>query len=173
MTDEKEIQDSQPDEQEDVTSEELETPEESNDDTGSDDSELADKNKQLFQRAKKAEAEAKVLKEQLAKSKVEEKPVTTSTVTLDEVVLLKEYDIDDLTMLKTIQAGNKSLGKEMSLPQAKDSVLFQAYIKEKKAKVRQEKAQLPASNKSLNVNKDGKPLSREEHQAVFNKLVNK
>lgn len=166
MTDETEIQDSQPDEQVDATTEELDTPEESNDA-----SELIEKNKHLFERAKKSEAEAKLLKEQLAKAK--QTPAPTGTVTLDEVVLLKEYDIDDLTMLKTIQAGTKALGKDMSLLEAKESELFKSYHKERQAKVRQEKAQLSASGKSLNVKKSDKPLTRDEHMKMFNEIVNK
>ena len=173
MTDEKELQDSQePDEQEDETSEEVDTNEESTDESEEEESsedkdDLKEKNKQLFQRAKKAEEELKKLKSKPAPKK----PDTTSTVTLDEVVLLKEYDIDDLETLKTIQAGNKKQGKEMSLLEAKESKLFQAYIKDKEASVKQSKAQLSASTKSVNINKSGKKLTREEHMKVFNEMV--
>lgn len=168
MTDEKELQDSQPDSESETT-----TTDEATEETTEVDSDVEEKNKQLFQRAKKAEIEAKLLKEQLAKLKQEKPTQPTSTVTLDEVVLLKEYDIDDLTMLKTIQAGTKALGKDMSLLEAKESELFKSYHKEKQAKARQEKAQLSASGKSLNVKKSDKPLTRDEHMKMFYEMVNK
>jgi len=164
MTDENEIQDSELDSE--ATDTETTEDESTEQETTQDDSELVQKNKQLFERAKKAEEEAKRLKAELA-TKSAIKPDTTSTVTEEVVLLLKEYDLEDFNVLKTVQAGSKALGKEMSLAEARETVVFQAYIKDKKEKEKSKSAQLSASTKSLSNKLKTQNLSREEHKKLF------
>jgi len=125
-------------------------------------SDLEQKNKQLYSRATKAESEVKRLKKE-----VEAKPGATEQISREEVVLIAQgMDDEDLEVLKTIQKGS-----DISLKKAKDSPLFKSYIKDKESKAKKGKSQLGASRKSYGIGKDGKPLSREEHQDEFKELT--
>lgn len=166
MTDEKnELQDSlEPDEQTDETVEEVETQEVDADENESFDSDLEDKNKQLFNRAKKAEDELKKLKSQLLQT--QKKPKPTSEVSLEELVFIaRDIEPEDLSVLKTIQKGS-----DISLQEAKDSDLFKSYLRDKAEKIKKEKAQLSASAKSL-PKKESKPVTRDEHREMFKKMT--
>lgn len=171
MTEQKdELQDSlQPDEQVEETTEEVDEVDvdvdESTDDTEQEESydsesevvkSLKEKNKQLFERAKKAEAEAKKAKSKPSKP--------NSTLTRDEAILIaKGYEDEDLSILKTLQAGKKAQGEDLSLTELIKDPLYEAYVERREAKKKSEEAQLRASGSSkAHVNK--KPMTPEEHQ---------
>lgn len=119
---------------------------------------LKEKNKQLFERAKKAEAELKKIK-----LKPKQNAETPQYLTREEAILLKgDLEIEDVDYLKVIQAGLKSQGDNKSLSELKNHPLFIAYLKDKQEKIKSEKAKLNASSKSF-IPSAKKEMTREEH----------
>ena len=166
MENENELQDSSEldildEDEKDVIEEEVDASDDA--ETTTDTSDLENKNKQLFERLKKAEKEAKEAKAKLAEKA---KPDTTSLTREEAVLIAKGMDEADLDILSTIQKGSG-----ITLKEAQESTLFKAYLKDKQSKVKKEKSQLPASKTSLGLNKDGKPLTPEEHRAKFKELT--
>lgn len=125
--------------------------------------ELKKKNKQLFERAKKAEGELKALK---SKGKGAES-TSGDYLTRDEAILLaKGIDLEDMDQLKLIQKATGS-----SLKEAMENPLYQGYIKNKEAEIKRNKAQLGAAGGESAVEKEfNKPnLTPEEHRALWEK----
>jgi len=150
MDDEKEVEVKETSENSDVQVEDVKEP------TYEDYQALAKKNKQLFARAKKAEDEAKAIKaadeaakaaEEAAKAAEAEKLNNKPEQSTDDAIDLRFLQRDgateeDIAKLRQIQAGAKAMGKTISLVEAQQDELYQAYQERKKAQDRSDKAQL-------------------------------
>ncbi len=154
------------------TQEEQSTEEESKketDDDSQDDSDvgsLKEKNKQLFQRAKKAEEKLKELK--TAKDKGQKKTegkITNEDEILEKAVLLnKGFTKEDINLLDKIR---KMEDSEVSLLDASNSELFLALQEKKKREQKAKEAELGASRKGTSGSSQKKPLSKEEHKKLI------
>lgn len=136
---------------------------------------LEEKNKQLFERAKKAEGFVKVDGAWVKKSQpqTEAKPAAQiinnpDTISREEVVLLTQgYDDEDLKRLNIVAKGSG-----VSLSEAKSDPMFVAYLEQKKEEQRKKKAQLGASKGSGTTKQEddfNRPLTDEEHKALWKK----
>lgn len=127
---------------------------------------LKDANKRLFERAKKAEAENKVLK---AKQEVKVE-VPAQTADPDELRLIaKGLSDQEIDQAKVI-----AKGRGISLPEALKDPLLIAYRKELEEQRRKEKAKLGASKGSGQADdeilvKPGTTL--EEHRLIWEKAL--
>lgn len=123
---------------------------------------LVEKNKQLYERAKKAEELAK----QTKKEPLPETNKQGDFITRDEARLYAQgYDDDDIEQLRKL-AGNGKIADVLENP------MFKAYkeVKEKQKKI--EKAQI--KSKSGGSSESDKPVSEmtdEEHRAFFEKSI--
>jgi len=120
-------------------------------------------NKDLYQRAKKAEAKAKEVKAEPLKNNAEqEDKVTKADV---EILFLQDKGLDDeeIQQLRKIQAGEKATGKSISLIEAQKDPLFVAYKERKGAEDKKRKAQLGASGGGGSAPKE-KKMTNEEHK---------
>ena len=146
------------DEVEEESTEEVEETDTDDSPTLEDFNALKEKNKGLYERAKKAEA--------LAKAKKEIKPDINKTnneyLTREEAVLLaKGFDEEDLTRLNSLANGKK-------LTEVVNDDMFIAWKERKDAKAKSAKAQLGSSKNSTS--KTSKPISKmtpEEHKAYW------
>ena len=122
---------------------------------------LKEKNKGLYERAKKAEALAKANKE----PKIETNKTNNEYLTREEAILLaKGYDEEDLTRLNMLANGKK-------LTEVVNDDMFVAWKESKDAKAKSAKAQLGSSKSSTS--KTSKPLSEmsaEEHKAYWQSI---
>lgn len=102
-------------------------------------------NKQLHARAVKAEAKAKERAEII-------KPKQETINLTDEVDMrfLKRDGLsdEDIEQLKFIQAGQKAMGKDISLMEAQTHPLFQSFQSERQLKEKRERAQLISNGSS-------------------------
>ena len=126
---------------------------------------LEQKNKELYERAKKAEGTAKVLKQTPTLKSTEQ-----AGLTREEVILYaKGYTDDEVaTALKLA-----TLNGENPLVVAESDDYFKAKVAERKKKEKSEQASLPASYGSGRVKAD-KPIGdmdRDEHIEHFNKVM--
>lgn len=125
---------------------------------------LQQKNKQLFERAKKAEELAKQLKE-------EKPPAETKKqgdyLTRDEAKLYAQgYDDDDITQLRRL-AGEGKIADAVNDP------LFKAYKDLKETQKRIEKAQVKSKGGGQVYSEiPVSQMTEEEHRAFFEKTVN-
>lgn len=151
-----------------VVEETEETTEDTDTDTPTleDYNELQKKNKELYERAKKAEALAKSLKE----VKAESKPTLKTKTNLPEEDLIRtaklasQLDDDDLEVLKTINGD--------SLAEKVDNPLFKAYKEQKLKKAKSEAAALkPYASSNSYVNGIKPDMSEEEHRKMWQKLT--
>jgi hypothetical protein len=141
---------------------------EKSDDDSKDDSDvdsLKEKNKQLFQRAKRAEEKLKELK--TAKDKGQEKTegkITNEDEILEKAVLLnKGFTKEDIKLLDKIR---KMEDSEVSLLDASNSELFLALQEKKKREQKAKEAELGASRKGTSGSTPKKPLTREDHKKL-------
>jgi hypothetical protein len=145
--------------EEEVETEEVET---DNSPTLEDYEALQKKNKELFERAKKAEAQAKAKKESpLIK--------TNETTSSDEEKLLKlaklanQLDEEDLELLKTINGA--SLEDKINNP------LFKAYKAQSDKKKKSEASTLKPSGFSAGTGINKPDLTPEEHKKLWEKSI--
>lgn len=127
---------------------------------------LKEKNKQLFQRAKKAEEKLKELKtaEDKGQKKTEGK-ITNEDEILEKAVLLnKGFTKEDINLLDKIR---KMEDSEVSLLDASKSELFLALQEKKKREQKSKEAELGASRKGTSGSTPKKPLTREEHKKLI------
>ena len=105
------------------------------------------------------------------KKQDKEESKANDSLTKEEVVLFaKGFEEEDLDKLKFIQAGYKATGKEISLKDAQQDEMFVAYLNNKEAKQKSEKAQLgTSSGGGFSADKEGKPLTRDEHKKMWEK----
>jgi len=119
---------------------------------------LEQKNKELYERAKKAEALAKANKG----SKPETNKNNNESLTREEgILLIKGYDEEDLNQLNLLANGKK-------LTEVINNDMFVAWKESKDAKAKSAKAQLGSSKGSTS--KTSKPTSEmtpEEHKAYW------
>ncbi len=127
--------------------------------------ELEQKNKQLFERAKKAE-EAK---------KISPKETNNEALTRDEVILIaKGISEEELNLAKVIQAGKKAMGDNKSLTEIYNTDPAITALREKKqAEEKAEQANLGASSKGSTSNEETfKPeMPRDEHKKAWEKAM--
>ena len=120
--------------------------------------ELKRKNKELFERAKKAEAQAKTLK-----VKKETKSALTEEDLIRTARVASQIDDEDLELLKTIQGD--SLAEKLENP------LFKSYKEAKEKKLKAQKAQLPSSGgASVYSPPKMENMSEDEHRAMWEKM---
>lgn len=125
---------------------------------------LKEKNKVLFERAKKAEALAKTKKELLNKSNE-----TQSSLSREEAILYAKGYTDE-----EVQFANKIARIEGVSPLvAIEDELFKGKVNERKQKELSEKAALPASGGSsrYQAEKPTGEMTEEEHKAYFDKVM--
>lgn len=127
---------------------------------------LRESNKRLFERAKKAEAEAKLLKAERLKAEEQAKaPTSTNADVLsrEEAILIAQgMNSDDLDELKAVASA-----KKLSLLKAKDTPLFQGYLEKLETERKKEKAKLSASKGSqTHQEKSTSDLTEEEHRKL-------
>jgi len=167
MEDEKDLE-TTPAETVDSTNDEVEAEteevaEETNTPTLEDFYALEKKNKELFERAKKAEALAKQVKQApLAKNA----PLQTNTEEdlIRTAKLASQLDDDDLDLLKTIQGS--SIAEKLENP------LFKAYKEQKAKKAKSDSAQLKPSGSSNSFAPGIKPgMTEDEHKELWNKMM--
>jgi len=124
---------------------------------------LEQKNKELYERAKRAEALAKEAKNKPA----ENLKTNNEYLTREEAVLLaKGYDEEDLNRLNLLA---KADGKKLT--EVTNDEMFIAWKEKKDEKVKAVKAQLGSSKSSTS--KTSKPVSQmtpEEHKAYWQSL---
>jgi len=125
---------------------------------------LQKKNKELFERAKKAEALAKE-----AKSKPLNKPNETQSFTRDEALLIAQgHTIEEVDL-----ALNLSKVKGVPIGEAVKDEYFTFKVKERKDAERSERASLGASSHSgIKTNKPIEKMDNSEHKALFEKALN-
>lgn len=149
--------------------------------------ELAEKNRRLYARLKKEAEKRKKLQmelETLKKSTSKEPEANKSNKQtqsgFDEASLLeraallaKGYSLEDLKVLEDIRQIEANKGKSLSITEATEHYLFQAYMDKKEKEEKAKKAQLGAAKSSSGrrVEQENKPMSREEHQEFFKKAV--
>lgn len=124
-------------------------------------SELEEKNKKLFERAKKAEMKIK------AKSNQTNKGLSESEIdNRVEKILLKRdgMETEDVELLEKIQKVAKLDGKDITLTDAQNDPLFQSYKEKKDREDRRRRAQISNSSGGNAINRS-KPLTAEEHKA--------
>jgi len=164
-TQDEEVDTSQNDTGADETDEETQDESEADNDnvpTIEDYLDLQKKNKELYERAKKAEALAKTLKSIPKKADLqtnlpEEDLVRTAR-------LANQLDEDDLEVLKTINGS--------SLSEKVDNPLFKAYKEQKLQKAKSEAAALKPSGSSNSYSSGIKPdMSEEEHKKYWQKVM--
>lgn len=124
----------------------------------------------------KAEAlKYKAIAERKDKQLKTNKP-NNNELTREEVILIaKGIEDSDISYLKKLQAGEKAMGKEISLSEAMSDPLFVAYKEQKEAKARAEKAQLGASSSGA-VHQDNQfksNLPRDEHKKLWEEEMKK
>ena len=149
----------------DLENTEEETEEQSEEETNVD--VLNEKNKNLFARAKKAEAELKKIKKVDSSKEAEAKDTSSEYLTKDEAVLIaKGMELEEMEQLKLIQKGMGGTLKE-----ALESPLYQGYTKQKAVEDKRKKAQLGASSGSgeKEVGFDKEDITAEEHRALWDK----
>jgi len=134
---------------------------------------IKESNKRLFERAKKAEAEAKLLKAERLKAEEQAKvqPINNSDYLLREegILIAQGMEADDLDELKAV-----AKAKDLSLLKAKDTPLFQGYLERAEADRKKEKAKLSASRgSSVKQEKSITQLTREEHEALAKEMAEK
>jgi len=97
-------------------------------------------------------------------------------LTREEIVLLaKGIEDSDITYLKKLQAGEKAMGKEVSLSEAMSDPLFVAFKEQGEAKAKAEQAQLGASSSGA-VHQDERFVnnqSREDHKKMWEEEMKK
>ena len=97
-------------------------------------------------------------------------------LTREEIVLLaKGIEDSDITYLKKLQAGEKAMGKEVSLSEAMSDPLFVAFKEQREAKAKAEQAQLGASSSGA-VHQDERFVnnqSREDHKKMWEEEMKK
>ena len=129
--------------------------------------ELQKKNKELYERAKKAEAQVKAKKEVLESKKTNNE--TQSGLTREEAILYAKGYSDD-----EVQLANKLALVNGTTPlKAIEDEIFKAKVNQRLKKERAEKAALPSSSGGSRFTPD-KPvgeMSEEEHRAYFNKVM--
>lgn len=124
----------------------------------------------------KAEAlKYKAIAERKDKQLKTNKP-NNNELTREEVILIaKGIEDSDISYLKKLQAGEKAMGKEISLSEAMSDPLFVAYKEQREAKARSEKAQLGASGSGA-IHQDTQfvnNLPKEEHKKLWEEEMKK
>ena len=135
---------------------------------------LRELNKKLFERAKKAEAEAKALKmeraklDEVSKSAQDIKAQLNPELIAKEIRLLATLEDEEITEAKDI-----ARGKNISLEEALKTKSFLAFQRELKIEERKEKAKLSASKgSSQEEQKSFKPgLTADEHKALWKEAM--
>lgn len=126
---------------------------------------LKQQNKELYERAKKAEALAKAKKEALNKSNKETQP----SLSREEAILYAKGYTDD-----EVSLANKIASIEgVSLLVAVEDEVFRAKVEARKKKEKSEQAALPASG-GIGKYKAEKPvgeMTREEHEAYYRRVM--
>ena len=144
-------------------------------DTQLDANALAEKNKQLFARAKKAEEEAKKLREELkakSEAKTETNKINTpsaTTISREEAILFaKGYTEEEVDLANKLSALNG-----VSLLKATEDEFFQAKVEKRKQGELSKKASLGASTGggSFQTTKPIEKMSREEHEEYMRKVM--
>jgi hypothetical protein len=150
---------------EEETEETEETPEETKEDSKDSKETLSDK-----ERIAKAEAEA--AKYRRLFEKAQKKPAQAQTTggvsreEVEELLLKKEYDEEELEEIKDL-----ARGKNISYSEALATPLFQSWKAARDAEKRRSDASLGSSKGgSYSVNK-GVPTDRDEHRAYWNKIA--
>lgn len=124
--------------------------------------ELQKKNKELYERAKKAEALAKTLKSTPKKADLQTNLPEEDLVRTAK--LANQLDEDDLEVLKTINGS--------SLSEKVENPLFKAYKEQKLQKAKSEAAALKPSGGSNSYSPGIKPdMTEEEHRKLWNKMI--
>jgi hypothetical protein len=119
----------------------------------------------------KAIAERK--EKQIEKQKIN-KP--NNELSRDEIILLaKGCSDEDLTLLKKIQAGSKAMGQDVSITDAMNDPMFQAFKEKRDAAQKAEQAQLGASGASGNYidQKFVNGQTRDEHKKLWEEEIKK
>jgi hypothetical protein len=122
---------------------------------------LKQKNKELFERAKKAEALAKAKKNAELKSNKSNETNVSEEDLIRTARLASQLDDDDLEVLKTLGG---SLAEKIENP------LFKAYKESKVKKQKSESASLKPSN-GISAPKVKPDMTPEEHKAWVKKLM--
>lgn len=122
---------------------------------------LKQKNKELFERAKKAEALAKAKKNAELKSNKNNETNVSEEDLIRTARLASQLDDDDLEVLKTLGG---SLAEKINNP------LFKAYKENKVKKQKSESASLKPSN-GISATKVKPDMTPEEHKAWVKKLM--
>lgn len=156
-------------EKEEHSTEEDGSDEQDGSDESSDDVELLkQKNKQLFERAKKAEEKLKERKASESKGQKLTEPKSKSTISEDEILdkaslMNQGYSREELKKLDKIRKLEKLEGNEISLIDAAKTDYFVAWREKIKQEEKDKKAQLGASRKGSVSSLKKKPLSRDQH----------
>lgn len=134
---------------------------------------LRDSNKRLFERTKRAEAEAKLLKAERLKQEEKSKAQpsnNTDILSREETILIAQgMDLDILEEIKDY-AKLKGIG----LLKAKDTPFVQHLVEQKEAETKKERAKLSASKGSgTHQEKSMSDMSREDHMALAKEMADK
>lgn len=160
---------SEEEQNEEIFTEEDGSDEQNDSDESSDDVELLkQKNKQLFERAKKAEEKLKERKASESKGQKLTEPKSKSTISEDEILdkaslMNQGYSREELKKLDKIRKLEKLEGNEISLIDAAKTDYFVAWREKIKQEEKDKKAQLGASRKGSVSSLKKKPLSRDQH----------
>lgn len=160
---------SEEEQNEEISTEEDGSDEQNDSDESSDDVELLkQKNKQLFERAKKAEEKLKERKASESKGQKLTEPKSKSTISEDEILdkaslMNQGYSREELKKLDKIRKLEKLEGNEISLIDAAKTDYFVAWREKIKQEEKDKKAQLGASRKGSVSSLKKKPLSRDQH----------
>lgn len=131
---------------------------------------LKQQNKELFERAKKAEAQAKEIKSLEAKSKPLNKTNETQPgLTREEAILYAKGYSDEEVALANKLAKLEGVSPLVAI----EDEVFKAKLSAKRKKERSEKASLPASNTvgKITLPKPIGEMSKEEHAALYHKVM--
>lgn len=127
---------------------------------------LSATNKKLFERAKKAEQKAKELED-----KANQKPLTNQEqISRDELILIaKGKDVEVIDKAKAL-----AKGAGISLAEAMKDPVITAFEEKRAKEEKSKQAQLGASGKSATDNElEVRPdMPRDEHKALFDKMMN-
>ncbi len=169
---EEELQDNPAENGDSLNAEEIETPEENNEEEQ--DSPTLEDFEELRAKAEKLEKTNQQLYKRL--KKLPQKPlINQSDLSRDEIVLLaKGVPEDEIDLLKTLQAGSKAQGKEVTLSELQKHPAITALREKKEKENRSLKGSLGASGKSIQTDepkfKEG--MTSEEHKKAWEEVMN-
>jgi hypothetical protein len=148
-----------------------------NDDTADDTSNeeesaaLKQKNKQLFERAKKAEAELKKFKNQPEK-KVEDNKPNNQSLTRDEAIFFAKFGSNENAEQLFEQLSVIAKGKGISIKEAQEDPLYKAFKAQADEEKRKKDASMPPSGgKGVTPAKPVSEMTDVEHKAYFEEVL--